>query len=250
LPSISVIIPSLNEEQNLRLAVEDVLLSFDRLNIIGECIIVNDGSSDKTARIADELAANYPFIQVIHHDRPAGIGRAFWEGAMKAKHEIVTLVPGDGENESIEILRYLPLMEHVDIVVPFVYNREVRSSFRRLLSKFYKAIINLSFGLLLNYMNGTVMYRRRLLLSLGLRSWGFFYQTELLVKAIRRGYLYAEVPYAVKSRAVGRSKALTLHSLIKLVLDYFRVIRAVYLSASDEAKVLDGSATSERRKTL
>ena len=65
-------------------------------------------------------------------------------------------------------------MEHVDIVIPFIYNRNVRSWKRRMLSKFYKGIINLSFGMLLNYMNGTVLYRKSVLQNITLKSSGFF----------------------------------------------------------------------------
>lgn len=80
------------------------------------------------------------------------------------------MLPGDAENDAYEILRYLPLMEHVDIVIPFIYNKNVRSRKRRIISKFYKGIINLSFGRMLNYMNGSVMYRKCVLQNITLKA--------------------------------------------------------------------------------
>lgn len=225
---ISVVMPALNEEANVERAVTETAEAFEKLGIKGEIVLINDGSRDRTGEIADRLKDKYSFLNVIHHRIPHGIGGSFWEGAHAVQGDVVTMLPGDGENDPIEILRYLPLMKQVDIVVPFVYNVEVRGRSRRWVSRSYKAIINMSFGLLLNYMNGTVMYRRTVLQSLSLHARGFFYQTELLIKAIRMGYLYAEVPYALGTRSSGKSKALTLRSLFKLSRDYLHTVYSVY----------------------
>ncbi|MGE4132095.1 MAG: glycosyltransferase family 2 protein [Bdellovibrionales bacterium] len=248
---ISVVMPALNEQANLERAVIETVQSFEKLGIGGEIVLINDGSQDETGAIADRLAKIYPFIHVIHHAKPNGIGGSFWEGAHQAQGDVVTMLPGDGENDPIEILRYLPLMKQVDIVVPFVYNLEVRGRSRRWVSRLYKAIINLSFGMLLNYMNGTVMYRRSVLTSLTLKARGFFYQTELLIKAIRMGYLYAEVPYALGTRSTGKSKALTLKSFFRLSRDYLRTVYQVYVSERrTRYEIPPATATNERRVQL
>jgi glycosyltransferase involved in cell wall biosynthesis len=245
---ITVVMPALNEEKNVVRAVTETMDAFEQLRIVGEVLLVNDGSKDETAKLAEELKQRYNNLQVIHHEKPHGIGSSFWEGGQKAHGEVVTMLPGDGENDPVEILRYLPLMREVDIVVPFVYNQEVRGRRRRWVSRTYKAIINLSFGLLLNYMNGTVMYRRSVLQSLDLHSKGFFYQTELLIKAIRKGYLYAEVPYALGTRTTGKSKALTLRSLFKLTKDFLLTAYSVYfVDRGREAHYPTESVTGQRR---
>ncbi len=242
--------PSLNEEKNLSEAVANVIKGFERLGIKGEIIIVNDGSSDKTGKIADELSSSYPFVRVLHHEQPQGIGGSFWDGVGNAKGEIVTMIPGDGENDAAEILRYLPLMEQVDMVVPFIYNRGVRSFRRRVLSIIYREIIKLSFGLSLNYMNGTVMYRQSIFQGITLKAGGFFYQTELLVKTILRGYLYAEVPCALKQRSSGESKATTLRSLIRVSLAYLGLLREVFARRGKSDGLSEDSATYRRQREI
>jgi len=248
---ISVVMPALNEEKNLERAITETVAAFERLRVKGELVVINDGSKDATGKIAEAMKSKHGFIQVIHHAVPHGIGGSFWEGAHAANGEVVTMLPGDGENDPIEILRYLPLMQQVDIVVPFVYNVEIRGRRRRWVSRTYKAIINLSFGMLLNYMNGTVMYRKTVLESLTLNSRGFFYQTELLIKAIRKGFLYAEVPYALGQRGSGKSKATTFRSLFKLMKDYLLTVHSVYVV--NRGKVYDyptQSVTGQRRDRL
>jgi hypothetical protein len=98
-------------------------------------------------------------------------------------------------------------------------------------------------------MNGTVMYRREVLQSLSLDSAGFFYQTELLIKAIRMGYLYAEVPYGLKKRIGGRSKAVSLKSLLKLTKDYLSIVYWVFMEARD-VEPIKNSATAKRRDAI
>lgn len=171
---ISVIMPALNEENNITVAIKDVIESFKKFGCSGEIIVINDGSTDRTESIVKGFIEKYPFIRMICHDKPKGIGACYWRGVKESQGELITWLPGDGENDAEEILRYLPLLDHVDIVVPYVYNREVRSWKRRILSKFYKGIINLSFGMLLNYMNGTVVFRKCFLQNITLKSAGFF----------------------------------------------------------------------------
>jgi glycosyltransferase involved in cell wall biosynthesis len=247
---ITAVMPSLNEEKNLEAAVQNVIASCQQLGVSGEIVIVNDGSSDGTGKLAEMLKARHPFIQVIHHDRPQGIGGSFWDGVRNARGEMVVMIPGDGENDAAEILRYLPLMDQVDLVVPYVFNRRVRSWARRKLSDLYRGIINLTFGTTLNYMNGTVLYRKCILDDLDLKAKGFFYQTELLIKCIRRGYLFAEVPCGLLKRAAGRSKATSLKSLKQVATAYLSLVVEIYTSRQMETTGAAGSKTIARWNEL
>lgn len=238
--------PALNEAENLATAVTNVLASFRQLDIHGELIIVNDGSSDRTGEIAEAFAAEHADVRVLHHKKPQGIGGSFWHGVGEASGESVIMLPGDGENDATEILRYLPLLREVDIVIPFIYNREVRSPARRLLSIVYREIIKASFGLSLNYMNGTVIYRRNIFQGIELKNGGFFYQSELLIKTIRQGYLYAEVPCALRTRGSGDSRATSWKSLMKVLRGYLDTLRDMHFGPKPTDEIAQGSATARR----
>lgn len=247
---VTVVMPALDEAENLAAAVTNVLASFRQLDIHGELIIVNDGSSDLTGEIAEAFATKHADIRVLHHRQPQGIGGSFWHGVREASGESVTMLPGDGENDAAEILRYLPLLQEVDIVVPFIYNREVRSPARRLLSIIYREIIKASFGLSLNYMNGTVMYRRDIFHGIELKNGGFFYQSELLIKTIKRGYLYAEVPCALRMRESGDSRATSWKSLRRVVKGYLLTLRDVHFGSARDGEIAANSATARRVREL
>jgi glycosyltransferase involved in cell wall biosynthesis len=248
--AVTAIMPALNEAGNLVAAAANVLSSFQRLEINGELIVVNDGSSDQTGEIAEQLSASNDNVSVLHHERPQGIGGSFWHGVRVAQGDTVTMIPGDGENDAAEILRYLPMLSEVDIVIPFIYNREVRSTARRLLSIVYREIIKASFGLSLNYMNGTVMYRRCIFAGIELKNGGFFFQSELLIKTIKRGYLYAEVPCALRTRESGDSSATSWSSLRRVMRGYLETFREMHLGPSPTGEIAAGSATARRLQEL
>jgi glycosyltransferase involved in cell wall biosynthesis len=246
--SLSVIMPALNEEKNIETAVRSSLRAMDDLKIQGEIIVVNDGSTDQTGPLTQRLMQEEARVRMLRHEKPQGIGSSFWDGVGEARGSVVTMFPGDNENDPYEALRYFDLLKHVDMVIPFIYNQGVRGPMRKLISFLYRTIINATFGMNLNYTNGTVLYRKAILSDIHLQSTGFLYQTEILVKAIRRGYLFAEVPCSLGKRAAGASTAMTLRSLINVMKSYLQLLKSVHGrdSGPARAKVIQDSATFRR----
>ena len=244
---ISVIMPALNEEKNISDAVNNVLKSLDNFNIAGELIVINDGSMDKTEGLVKAIMKNESRVSMVKHEKPKGIGASFWDGVDKAKGDACIMMPGDNENDLSEMLRYAGLMDSVDMVIPFTFNKQARSVFRNIVSFFYKAIINAAFFTSLNYTNGTVMYRTVLLKALEDKQSGFFFQADTLIKLIKTGYLFAEVPYGLGQRLKGRSKAISLKSLYNVVKGYLRLFIYVYFKSGKKRGVfLDGSISKKR----
>jgi glycosyltransferase involved in cell wall biosynthesis len=234
LPALSVVMPALNEEESLGAAIAETLAAIDRFGITGEIIVINDGSTDRTGDIARVWTERDPRVRLLVHEHSQGIGASFWDGVCAATMDSVVMLPGDNENDPDEIMRYFPLLHHVDIVIPFLYDREARPFFRNALSYLYRFIVNTTFLMNINYTNGTVLYRRDVLQVLTHRSNGFFFQTDILIRLIRRGYLFAEVPYRVKAREHGRSKAVTFPSLYWVVRGYIRLMRDIYGTKGEE----------------
>tara|TARA_B100002003_G_scaffold63170_1_gene58418 strand:+ start:128 stop:967 length:840 start_codon:yes stop_codon:yes gene_type:complete len=227
-PEITIVMPALNEEKSIILAIQNTLKSFDDYGVRGQVFVVNDGSTDRTREVVEELMKSNPRVSLLNHDSPQGVGASFWEGAASSEGPLVSWVPGDNESDPWETVRYIKLLEHVDIVVPFVYNTEVRSWFRNLLSAIYRAIINLTFRVNFNYTNGTVIFRKTIFDDLDHKSKGFFFLTDALVRLVNKGYLFAEVPVRLGVRELGRSKAVSFPSLTQLIRGYIRLILDVY----------------------
>ena len=227
-PEITIVMPALNEEKNIILAIQNTLKSFDDYGVKGQVFVVNDGSTDRTREVVEEFMKSNSRVSLLNHDFPQGIGASFWEGVASSKGPLVSWVPGDNESDPWEIVRYIKLLEHVDIIIPFVYNREVRSWFRSLLSTIYRAVINFTFRVNFNYTNGTVIFRKAIFDDLGHKSKGFFFLTDALVRLVNKGYLFAEVPVRLGVRELGTSKAVSFPSLIQVMRGYIRLTLDVY----------------------
>lgn len=222
--SLSVIVPALNEERSIQGAVEGLIAALCKTVREWDIILIDDGSSDGTGAVAESLARKEPRIHVIHHDRPRGVGYSFLEGVKASSKRVVTWIPADGENDPDELLKYLPLIEHVDIVIPFVINTRVRPPLRRILSAVFLAIINATFRTHFNYTNGNNIYRKSVFDAVTPRSNGFLVHAECLVKAVRNGFAFAEVPVVLKKRCTGDSKALRLNSLFSICREYLALL--------------------------
>jgi len=197
---ISFIVPALNEEKNLALSVESIQNSINGIINDYEIIIINDGSQDDTARVANSIQEINPRVSVIHHSSNLGLGRAYFSGAYKAKFPYILLVPGDNENGESAIRPLLGSLGEVDIIVPFPANNEERGFVRSSISKIFTRLVNLLAGLNLKYYNGSVIHTRDLLLTCPFKTSGFGYQAEILVNLIRLGASYKEIPIVLNIR--------------------------------------------------
>ncbi len=234
--SLSVIMPALNEEKNIEEAVKSTLNAFSKHDINGEIIVVNDGSTDNTAQILENLSQQFDNVRFITHSKPGGIGYSFWDGAKLSEKDVVVMFPGDNENDADDALIFFDLVDKVDIIIPFIHNIEVRDRTRRLISSIYNFIMNISFGIKLNYHNGTIFYKRVILNDVELSSFGFFYQAELLIKLIRKGYLFVEVPNYLGQRGSGESKALTMKSFIQVIRGYLKLAYNIHIKRFESKK--------------
>lgn len=244
---ISVVMPALNEAENIQAAMSAALKAFDQMSLQGELLVINDGSTDLTAELAGKAAGSDSRVRVLNHETPQGIGASFWDGVDNASGDAVVMLPGDNENDPEEIFRYCGLLDHVDVVVPFLYNTGSRPPFRALLSYVYRLIVNTSFLVFFNYTNGTVLYRRSALKGLTRRSTGFFFQTDILVRLAKAGYLIAEVPYRLGNRGGGASKAVSLKALSGVISGYLRLLTDHYLRGGARPDYPADSQTYKRR---
>ncbi len=207
--SISVVVPAYNEAGNLPGTIKDIVPLLEKHFSDYEVLVFNDCSTDETGKLADEAARKNPKIKVIHNARNMGLGYNYKTGVKMASKDYVIMVPGDNEitGESYEGM-FEALKAGKDIVIPYTANMEIRPWVRQVISKTYTGLMNTLFGLRVKYFNGTVIHKREIIQSVAIETDGFAYQAEALIKLIRNGRNYIEVPMFLNERAYGESKAL------------------------------------------
>jgi glycosyltransferase involved in cell wall biosynthesis len=226
-PSISVVVPALNEEAHIEDAVRETVKALgDRFESY-ELLLIDDGSTDRTGEIMDRLAAGDPqHLRVAHNPSPRNLGGVYKQGIPLARYEYYMFVPGDNENPSSALKAPFDALGKAEIIVPYVPDPK-RSRLRRFLSRGYTTLMNTLFRLRVRYYNGTVIHRTANLKDLHISTSSFAYQSEILVKLLRAGKSYVEVPVEIAQQTQRKSKALRLKnvtSVLKAVMALFREI--------------------------
>ena len=126
---ITILVPALNEEETLKDGVHRVIRSAERNHIEIDIIIVNDGSRDRTAEIANDLEKKYHFIQTVHNKKNLGVGRSLVNSLTFVRGEKLLIVGGDGDVGEKEISDLFSKMDKAEMVFLYYLNKELRGKF-------------------------------------------------------------------------------------------------------------------------
>lgn len=206
-PLLTVLVPAYNEAAGLAGAVRAIRAKLDALGVDHEVLVVDDGSRDGTAELADRLAADDTHVRVVHHPANLGIGGGFKSGVAEARGQWLILIPADLAMDLDELPKYLAAAEAgADVAVGVRSDRRDYSTFRRLVSWANIAAIRGLFGMRLRQYNYISLYRLAVLRRMEIRYWrSAFFFAEVLIKARDLGCRLVEVEIGYIPRTTGRA---------------------------------------------
>ena len=184
-----------NEEGNIEQAVTSAVAVLAGVTDCYEVIVVDDGGRDRTAAIADRLAAENPRVRVVHHPVNRGYGAALRSGFAAAQYPLVVLADGDNQFDLGELSVLLRGLGKFDIVSGYRIARH-DPVVRRLYAFMYNRLARFLFNIPVRDVNcGFKVYRRDLLERLlpQLRSTGALINVEMLARARKLGATVTEV---------------------------------------------------------
>lgn len=192
---ITFLVTALNEEEKIEGTAKTITDAVGHFTCDYEILLVNDGSTDSTPRIMDRMAQENPRIRVVHNEKNLGLGGAYKRGVRHASKKYVMWVSGDNAETPGNMVNILSHVGEADIIVPVLHATKARPWLRRFTSRGFTMTVNMLFGLKLNYYNGTVIHKTELIREVDIKTNSFAYQAEALVKLLRQGHSYVEVPY-------------------------------------------------------
>ena len=136
MPDLSVVIPVQNEEENIRMLIDEVRQSLDGV-LDYELIYVNDGSTDTTLEILEEYRSGFPLLRIYSHQTGAGQSTAVRTGIIHAQSPVIATLDGDGQNDPADIpALYQALIANADAGVVLVngYRKERKDTFIKRIS--------------------------------------------------------------------------------------------------------------------
>src|SRR5438045_3711520 len=123
-PGLSVFFPAYNDGGTIASMVIRTVKTASELTSDFEIIVVDDGSADGTADIADELARTYPQVRAVHHPTNRDYGAALQTGFRSATKELIFYTDGDAQYDPTELaLLWARMTDEVDVVNGYKISR-------------------------------------------------------------------------------------------------------------------------------
>ena len=205
--SVSVFFPAYNDGGTIPSMVLTALMTLRELTDDYEVIVVNDGSTDYTAQVLDELAGRYPELRVIHHEQNRGYGGALRTGFASASKQLIFYTDGDAQYDPRELTRlYKAWNDQVDLVNGYKISRS-DPLHRIIIGRIYHWTVKLAFGLRLRDVDCDFrLMRRSIFHTIHLKSSSGVICVELMKKVQDAGFRIVEVPVHHYHRAYGKSQ--------------------------------------------
>lgn len=225
--SISVFFPCYNEQDNVERTVQKALDVLENLEADFEVIIVDDGSRDDTAKIADEIAARNGRVKVVHHHTNLGYGAALKSGFKEATKELVFYTDGDGQFDINEMPPLLPLMAKFDIVSCYRLDRQ-DSLLRKLNGWAWTKLVCLLFAMKIRDIDCAFkLYKTQIFENIELSSEGALIDAEILARAVRKGYSVTQKGVHHYIRTAGAQTGANLKVILRAFRELFKLRRQI-----------------------
>jgi glycosyltransferase involved in cell wall biosynthesis len=221
--SVSMVLPAHNEAENIRQAVAEAQSSAERLFERHELIVVDDGSSDATADIVDEISREDPRVRLIRHAGNRGYGEALRSGFLASQLDYVFFTDADLQFDTNELERFLPYAGTVDVIAGFRKNRQ-DPPVRRLMARGWNFLVRMLFYVPVRDIDCAFkLFDRRVLESIDIESVGAMVNTELMVKLGRNGCSVVEVGVTHRPRRAGEARGAHPRVIVRAFVELLRM---------------------------
>ena len=229
---LSVIIPGRNEEENLESCISEIFEKLDKHQIIHEILVVDDGSTDNTPILLQQIVQKYPTVRCLRNDGENGFGQAVRLGLQKFSGDAVAIMMADRSDSPQDLVNYWnKLQEGYECVFGsrFIKGSKVHNypKIKLLVNRLVNTMIRYAFRIEINDItNAFKIYRREVIEGCKpFISPHFNLTVEIPLKAIVRGYSWIVVPISWKNRDKGVAKL----KLREMGSRYFFIIAYLWL---------------------
>jgi glycosyltransferase involved in cell wall biosynthesis len=248
---LSVFFPAYNDSGTIASMVIRTVQTASKLTPDFEVIVVDDGSADGTADIADELARTYPQVRAVHHPINRDYGAALQTGFRSATKELIFYTDGDAQYDPTELTLLWERIADADLVNGYKISR-ADPVHRIFIGRLYHHIVSLMFGLKLRDVDCDFRLMRRTIFErINLEKTSGIICVEMMKKIQDSGFRIVEVPVHHFHRAFGTSQFFNFRRLARVARDlmllwYSLVVRRTHQRA-DVTPLADRAADPSNR---
>jgi glycosyltransferase involved in cell wall biosynthesis len=220
---VSVVIPAFNEQENIRSAIGDLKQAVGNAADQFEIIVVDDGSTDSTGEIVEELARHDPSVRLVRHTQNVGYGGALVSGFKAAKLRYIFFTDADRQFDPTEISRLIPYLRESRMVIGY---RESRHDplHRKIYGNFFTRLANLLFRLQVKDMNCAFkIFERSIIEGEEFLSKGALINAELIAIAMHKGIEPVQVAVSHFPRKSGSQTGGSIRVILKAAGELLRL---------------------------
>ena len=221
-PALSIFFPFWNEEKNIENVIKSAIPVANKVAEKWEIIAIDDGSSDKTLRIAEKIAKTNPNIIIASHNSNRGYGASLKSGFEKSKYDLIVFTDGDGQFDFSQVNKFLDKIEKSDMVIGYRKKR-FDNSIRHVLMNLLKIWDFIFFGFIFKDIDcGFKMFKKNALEKiLPFRSEGAMITTEILAKAKRAKLKISQAEVSHYPRIYGDQSGGNLRVIVRAIRESF-----------------------------
>lgn len=223
---LSVFFPAYNEEGNIEKTVEKALLVLRKLGLKDfEVLVVNDGSTDNTAKIIEKLVKKDSHVKLINRIQNGGYGEALKSGLYGARFENIVYTDSDLQFDFSEVTKFIEKSKKADIVAGFRIDRS-DPPLRILFGWVWTMLANVLLGVGVKDVDcGFKLVKKRVIDTIPQleSSRGGMISPELLAKAKKSGFKIVEVGVYHHPRQAGRQTGADLKVMLRSFADLLRL---------------------------
>ena len=226
---LSVFLPAYNEEKYVKNTVSKVKKVLSQTADKWEIIVINDGSKDKTGKIARQVAKSDKRIRVIEHTVNRGYGAALKTGFYNSKFEWISFIDIDGQFDFSEVTKLIEKQKKTkaNLVIGY-YRKRAVPMYRKLNTFAWQVVVNILFGLNVRDIDcGFKLISKKVIEKIPkLESErGAFISSEFLIEAKSAGFKIVEVGVSHYPRLQGKGTGSDINVIVKSFIDLFKLWR-------------------------
>ncbi len=222
--SLTVFFPAHNEEDNIGPLVKKTYETIKDQVTEFEILAINDGSTDRTRDVLDQLEKDVPGFRGIHHEVNQGYGGAVQTGFRSATKDLVFFSDGDGQFDIGEIRLFLDQIDDHDAVLGYRKDRQ-DPIHRKMFAKCWGMLIRTLLGIRVRDLDCAFkMFHRELIQSITFETTGAMITTELLAKLNKRpNFDFAEIGVTHLPRTAGEQSGGSPKVILRAFRELFRM---------------------------
>ena len=225
-PSVSLVIPMFNEEENIEHAVDAAVEALTKYTDDYEIVIVDDASSDSSPMLVARRVAENPRIRMIRHEKNRKLGGALKSGFAAATKDLVLYMDADLPFDPDVLGRAMRAMQvtGADVIAGYRLDRTIEGPKRTVYSYVYNALIGVLFGWPHRDINFSFkLMKREVIEAIDLKAEGSLIDAELIVKAKNRGFAIQQFGLDYFPRIRGQSHLSSPRVIFKIFAELVKL---------------------------